>query len=70
MIEMTEILPFAPVERILKKNGASRVSPEAVKLMAETLEEIGVEIGQKAIELSKFAKRNTVTGEDVKLALQ
>jgi len=64
------ILPLAPVERILKKNGANRVSPDAVQLLAETLEEIGVEIAQKSIELSKYAKRTTVTDADVKLALQ
>lgn len=64
------ILPAAPVERILKANGANRVSPEAVKLLAETLDEIGIEIGEKSVELAKYAKRNTVTDADVKLALQ
>ncbi len=64
------ILPLAPVKRILKENGAERVSPKAVELLTETLEEIGVEIGSKAVELARFAKRKTVTDEDVKLAVQ
>lgn len=64
------ILPLAPVERILKNNGANRVSPDATQLLADTLEEIGTEIAHKSIELAKYAKRTTVTDEDVKLALQ
>lgn len=63
-------LPLAPVERIMKKAGIERASPESVQELADTLEEIGTEIARKASELAAFAKRKTVTDEDVKLAAQ
>ncbi|MCX8197809.1 MAG: NFYB/HAP3 family transcription factor subunit [Candidatus Micrarchaeota archaeon] len=64
------ILPKAPVEKLIREAGATRVSDGAAIELAETLEKIGIEISAKAIKLSKHAGRKTVTAEDIKLARQ
>jgi DNA-binding protein len=64
----TPILPIAPVERIVRKAGAERVSEDAGIELAKVLEEYGIEIAREAISLAKHAKRTTVKEEDIRLA--
>ncbi len=64
------ILPLAPVERIIRKAGADRVSEGARDILAEILEEYGIKISREAITLAKHAKRTTVKREDIELALK
>jgi histone H3/H4 len=64
----TPILPIAPVERIVRKAGAERVSEDAGIELAKVLEEHGIEIAREAISLAKHAKRTTVKEEDIRLA--
>lgn len=64
----TPILPIAPVERIVRKAGADRVSEDAGIELAKVLEEYGLEVSKEAISLAKHAKRTTVKEEDIKLA--
>ncbi|MCS7096981.1 MAG: histone family protein [Candidatus Methanomethylicia archaeon] len=61
-------LPLAPIERLIRKAGAYRVSVEAAEALREVLEEIAIEISKEAIELAQHANRRTVTGDDIKLA--
>ena len=61
-------LPLAAIERLLKKSGAARVSPQAAVALRDVLEDAAARIAGKAAKLAKHAGRKTVTEEDVKLA--
>ena len=61
-------LPLAPVERLVRKAGAERVSENASEALADVLEDVAIDISQKAVQLAKHAGRKTVTSDDIKLA--
>lgn len=66
---MTE-LPLAPLKRILKEAGATRISDEAVVELAKVLEEYGAEIGGEASKYASHAGRITVRAEDIQMAIR
>jgi histone H3/H4 len=61
-------LPLAPVERLIKKAGAERVSESAARELAIVLQERAAVLSAKAVKLAKHAGRVTVTEEDIKMA--
>ncbi len=63
------ILPLAAMESLLKiKANAPRVSNSAKEALRDALEEVGEEIGHKAVRFAQHSGRKTVKGSDVKLA--
>ena len=65
---VTQIIPRAPVGRILVKAGAKRVSEDAMEAFAEIIEDIAIDIASKANQIAKHSKRKTVLDTDIKLA--
>ena len=63
-------LPITPVGRILKNNGAQRVSNDAKIALAEAMEDYGEKLSKEAIELARHTGRKTITEADIKLAIK
>lgn len=70
MSRRTQIIPRAPIGRIMVKAGAQRVSADAMNTLAEILTDIGEEISERAIKIAKHSGRKTVKGSDIKLAFK
>ena len=62
------IIPYAPVGKIMEQYGAERVSYGAKVAVAEHLEEYALKIGALAQKYARHAGRETVTGKDILLA--
>ena len=67
-VKRANIIPNAPVARILMRAGASRVSAQAAKVFAEYLQDKAVEIGEQAVKIARHAGRKTVHEGDIRLA--
>jgi len=65
---MVKDMPLAPLERILKKAGAKRVSKSALVEFAEVIVDHAHDLSAKAAELAEHAGRKTIIGADIKLA--
>ncbi|QDA30973.1 histone family protein [Thermococcus indicus] len=63
-------LPIAPIDRLIRKAGAERVSEDAAKVLAEYLEEYAIELARKSTDFARHAGRKTVKAEDIKLAIK
>lgn len=61
------MIPLACIERIARKAGSRRISAKAIKELAKTVEEIGMEIALETAQASKHAKRKTILREDIRL---
>ena len=63
-------LPKAPVARLMKRVGATRISGDAIDVMNEAMENYGLDIASKAKTYAHHAGRKTIKADDVKLALR
>lgn len=61
-------LPNAPIERIIRKAGADRVSEDAVEELKDAVEDLGKEISRDALEMAEHADRKTVKKQDIEMA--
>ncbi|MEM4280777.1 MAG: histone family protein [Candidatus Caldarchaeum sp.] len=68
MSEKETNLPSAPIHRLMKKAGATRVSEDAAEELRRVLENVGTIIAKEAFELAQYAGRRTVKREDVERA--
>ncbi|MGC9191028.1 MAG: histone [Candidatus Micrarchaeia archaeon] len=57
------------IRKMLKDAGAQRSSTEAVEAMQSYVNKVAFDVAQKAVRLSRHAKRKTVDASDVKLAI-
>ena len=53
------------INKILKLSGVKRTTPAAKKKLAETLEDVAVEIIKKAKKIAEKNKRQTIKGVDI-----
>jgi len=58
-------IPVAPITRILRKEGAERVSDEAAVYLRDFIEEVARYIAKEAVSLARHSNRKTVTRRDV-----
>ncbi len=63
-------IPVAPVEEILQKNGAKRISFSASKKMAQVVSEIALQISESAVKISRHSNRKTIKARDIRLAYE
>ena len=62
------IIPVAPIDKLIRKAGAGRVSDKGAERLAQILEEVGDILARRAFELTKHAGRKTITEKDIDLA--
>ena len=61
-------IPLAPLERIIKKAGAERVSEEAKEKLRQVLEDYAIDLAAKANTYAEHANRKTIKSQDIELA--
>ncbi len=63
-------LSSPPVERLIRRGGAERVSKAAAKKLAVILEDHAVEISKKALDFAHQDNRKTVRRGDIRKAIK
>jgi len=61
------MLPLAAIERIARKAGVERISADAIKEIAEAVDDLGAELALEAAQAARHAKRKTILRDDIKL---
>lgn len=64
---MVKDFPSSPLERVMRKAGAERVSASAIREMLNILLEITDKLSSDATAAARHAKRVTVKREDIVL---
>jgi histone H3/H4 len=64
------VLSSPPLDRLIRKGGAERVSKAAAKELAKIMEDYGMKISKKAIDFAYEENRKTVRKEDIRKAIK
>lgn len=64
------VLSSPPVERLIRRGGAERVSKAAARELAKFLEDYAVDISKRALEFAYTENRKTVREEDIRKAIK
>ncbi len=64
------IIPGAPIDKLIRKAGAGRVSDKGAERLAQILEEVGDYIARRAFEITIHTGRKTITDKDIELAFK
>ncbi len=62
------VIPKAPLSRILTNCGAKRISDEALEVFSDNILKFAEDISKHAIDIARHAGRKTVHESDIKLA--
>lgn len=62
------MIPFYPVELLMKEHSTLRVADKAVVAMTEELIKQGKKISDKAWQIALHSGRRTITDSDIRLA--
>jgi histone H3/H4 len=65
---MVKEIKVAPMHKLIKRAGASRVSEESAIALGGALEEIGIKVAKEAIDFARHAGRKTVKARDIEIA--
>ena len=60
---------WSPIRKLMKKQGASLATRDAVERLIKFLDDDAKSITQKAIDIAKQSSRNKVTIEDIRTAI-
>lgn len=66
----TNIIPKAPIARMLLNAGAKRVSADAVDAFADIVQNLAENIATNSARIAKHSGRKTIQEGDVKLAVK
>lgn len=71
MAKKAKVITKTALRRLMKQEAdANIVSADAIASLMEWLQDTAITITKKALELTKHAKRKTVSKDDIKIALQ
>ncbi len=70
MVIIVVEIPDSSIDRIIRKSGASRVSKSAIVALRKELEEYGLNIAKKALEIAHYAGKKTLEENDIILAIR
>ena len=71
MAKKAQVITKTALRRLMKVEAdASIVSADAIAALMDYLQDTAITITQKALGLTKHAKRKTVSKEDIKIALE
>jgi len=71
MAKKSKVITKTALRRLMKNEAdANIVSADAIITLIDWLQDTAVTITKKSLELTKHAKRKTISKEDIKIALQ